>query len=75
MIQRWLRLERLGIELNALVNVLEVSHEDVARWVVGILDIEQSDMIEVGLAMLEMRRTPAMIAQDAPTLRLAPVLA
>jgi hypothetical protein len=75
MIQRWLRLERLGIELNALVDVLEVSHEDVARWVVGILDIEQSDMIEVGLAMLEMRRTSAMIAQDAPTLRLAPVLA
>ena len=75
MIQRWLRLERLGIELNALVDVLEVSHEDVARWVVGILDLEQSDMIEVGLAMLEMRRTSAMIAQDAPTLRLVPVLA
>jgi hypothetical protein len=68
-------LERLGIELNALVDVLEVSHEDVARWVVGILDLEQSDMIEVGLAMLEMRRTSAMIAQDAPTLRLVPVLA
>ena len=75
MIQRWLRLERLGIELNSLADVLEVSHEDVARWVFGNLDIEQSDMIEVGLAMLEMRRTSAMIAQDAPTLRLVPVLA
>ena len=75
MIQRWLRLERLGIELSSLADVLEVSHEDVARWVIGNLDIEQSDMIEVGLAMLEMRRTSAMIAQDAPTLRLVPVLA
>jgi hypothetical protein len=75
MIQRWLRLERLGIELNALADVLEASHEDIARWVVGILDIEQSDMIEVGLAILEMRRMSAMIAQDAPTLRLVPVLA
>ena len=75
MIQRWLRLERLGIELNALADVLEVSHDDVARWVIGNLGVEQSDVIEVGLAMLEMRRTSAMIAQDAPTLRLVPVLA
>ena len=75
MIQRWLRLERLGIELNALADVLEVSHEDVARWVIGNLGVEQLDVIEVGLAMLEMRRTSAMIAQEAPTLRLVPVLA
>ena len=73
--QRWLRMERLGFELGVLAELLEVTTDDLARWVVGTLGVEQSDMIEVGLAMLEMRRTSAMIAQNAPTLRLAPVLA
>lgn len=73
--QRWLRIEKLGVELVGLAALLEVSENDLARWVVGKgLDVEQADMIEVGIAMLEMRRR-ARLSSDAPTLRLAPVAA
>ena len=47
--QRWLRMERLGFELGVLAELLEVTTDDLARWVVGTLGVEQSDMIEVGL--------------------------
>ena len=70
--QRWLRMERLGFELGVLAELLEVTTDDLARWVVGTLGVEQSDMIEVGLAMLEMRRPGSSKARNAPTL---PILA
>ena len=73
--QRWLRIEKLGIELVTLAAMLEVSDDDLARWLVGKeLPVEQADMIEVGIAMLEMR-TRARLHRDAPTLRLLPVAA
>jgi len=71
--QRWLRIERLGIELGRLAELLEVTHDDLAKWVVGMLDVEQSDVIEVGLAMVEMRWTPSRASRNAPTLRLVAV--
>jgi hypothetical protein len=73
--QRWLRIERLGMELGALVDMLEVTHDDLARWLVGLLGVEQSDVIEVGLAMLEMRNGSSRTSQNAPTLRLVAVTA
>jgi succinate dehydrogenase flavin-adding protein (antitoxin of CptAB toxin-antitoxin module) len=73
--QRWLRIEKLGIELVTLAVMLEVSDGDLARWVVGKeLPVEQADIIEVGIAMLEMR-TRTRLYHDAPTLRLVPVAA
>jgi hypothetical protein len=66
--QRWLRMERLGFELGALAELLEVTSDDLARWVVGTLGVEQSDVIEVGLAMLEMRRPGTTLSRNAPTL-------
>ncbi len=73
--ERWRRIEKLNIELAGLAAELEVTEEDLARWIVGKpLPLEQADMIEVGIAMLEMRcRTRR--ASDAPTLRLIPVVA
>jgi len=74
--QRWLRIERLGIDLAALAASLEVSDDDLARWLVGkTLPIEQADMIEVGIAMLEMRFRGTRYESDAPTLRLVPMAA
>jgi len=73
--QRWLRIEKLGIDLVALSVMLEVSDDDLARWLVGFdIPIEQADMIEVGIAMLEMRMR-TRLNSDAPTLRLIPVAA
>jgi len=73
--QRWLRIERLGIELVALALTLEVSHDDLARWLVGKdMPTEVADMIEVGIAMLEMR-VRTRFHSDAPTLRLVPIAA
>ena len=73
--QRWLRVEKLGIDLAALALALEVSDDDLARWLVGReLPVELADMIEVGLAMLEMR-CRSRRASDVPTLRLLPVFA
>jgi hypothetical protein len=73
--QRWLRIEKLGIDLAALAVMLEVSDDDLARWLVGWdMPIEQADMIEVGIAMLEMR-TRTRLNSNAPTLRLVPVAA
>jgi len=73
--QRWLRIDRLGIDLNALVVTLEVTAEDFARWLIGReMPIEVADMIEVGIAMLEMR-VRSRHNSDSPTLRLIPVAA
>ena len=73
--ERLIRIKNLGMDLVGLGAALEVSNDDLARWVAGKpLPIEQADMIEVGIAMLEMRcRTRRR--SDAPTLRLMPVVA
>ena len=74
--QRWRRIEKLGFELAALAAILEVTDNDLARWVIGKeLPVETADMIEVGVAMLEMRVRTRASAQNAPTLPLAPVIA
>jgi|GEM_PF-3115206 len=73
--ERWSRIEKLGIDLMALTAALEVSDDDLARWIVGKpMPIEQADMIEVGIAMLEMRFR-ARRSSDVPTLRLVPIAA
>jgi len=73
--QRWQRVDKLGIDLAALAERLEVTEDELARWLIGkSLPIELSDMIEVGIAMLEMR-TRTRRASDIPTLRLIPVAA
>ena len=73
--QRWHRVDKLGIDLAALAQRLEVTEDELARWLIGkSLPIELSDMIEVGIAMLEMR-TRTRRASDIPTLRLIPVAA
>lgn len=74
--QRWRRIDKLGFELAALAAMLEVTNDDLARWLVGKeLPVEQADMIEVGVAMLELRVRSRIHAQNAPTLPLAPVVA
>ena len=50
-----------------LGHLLEISETDLAQWMIGVLPTERSDVIEVGLSIVEMHH--------APTLKLAAIAA
>jgi hypothetical protein len=70
--ERLIRIERLGFQPQVLAGILEVSTWDLDAWISGELSLEQSDVIEVGLAMLEMH-TRTRPSSETPTLRLVAI--
>ena len=63
-----LRLEALRMRPDEIAAALDLTLSDIISWLAGETNSEQSDVLEVGLALLEMR--PRRSAHDEPTLRL-----
>jgi hypothetical protein len=49
-------VEALGIPADEVTKRIGISESDLGRWITGSLSVEEADVIEVGLAMLEMRQ-------------------
>lgn len=68
--ERFQRIEEIRLPADEVAARIGTSEEELARWITGALPVEESDIIEVGLTMLEMRRVRRSTG-DAPTQRLA----
>lgn len=68
--ERFQRIEEIRLPADEVAARIGTSEEELARWITGSLPVEESDIIEVGLTMLEMRRARRS-SGDAPTQPLA----
>jgi hypothetical protein len=56
------RIEGLGIPMDALPDLLDTSEIAIDRWIMGVLTIEEADIIEVALSLLEVRLARLAVA-------------
>lgn len=54
--ERFFRVEASGLPADELASELGTSTGTLARWIAGVLSAEESDIIEVGLSLLERKR-------------------
>jgi len=65
-----LRLEMLRMKPDEIAAALDLTLSDIISWIAGEASSEQSDVVEVGLSLLELRGGRRVSRQDEPTLRL-----
>jgi hypothetical protein len=73
MLERFLRIELIGIPTSDIADWLGLTEYNLARWINGSLPSHEADIVEVGLSLLEMRvgLSERRKASVAPTMRLA----
>lgn len=68
--ERIQRVLSLRLDTEDLADSLGVSTSELLKWISGKLTIEQTDVLEVGIALLEMKISAAA-RHEQPTTRLA----
>lgn len=71
--ERFSRIESLGLTIAEVAQSLTVTRQFVQDWLDEALPAEESDVVEVGIALLEMRLRSARALRDVPTERLLQV--
>ena len=67
--ERFFRIEAIQLPTAEIAQRLETSEHTLARWITGLLPMDEEDVIEVGLSLLE-RQARAIARRDQPTVRL-----
>jgi hypothetical protein len=52
--ERWLRLKATGLPLHEVAARIGATEQMVWRWIEGTVSVEEADVLEVGLALLEL---------------------